>query len=692
MRHLKKGIKDDMRIIKKEEIFLENEIPVYDLSIKGIYRNFQLENGPFVHNCGKSSIISAIYWCLTGSTLTNEVLADEIINETVGKDCYVTLCIDSNENQIEITRTRKHPQLGNTLVLKIDGQDVSCHKITDTQERLNQLIKIPFNLLHSTIMMTHDIQSAFSDLSPQQRVQTLESIRDYSIWDKVREEANKDIKECDKEINEKTQQINEMTGSYKTYEGLIKTTDEEIKLAMKTGISLNGKEQLKVYEDEIKNYTEQLKNKKSELEDSQKIQLEDLSKYTEKLNELNKKHLELKSELDTKFKTDRDKLKADYQVKTNSTKEEVVALKSKNQTISFEQRDLTRQSNEIQKWFDSPNCPTCGRPLERTEEEISTKKTKLQELKNNLDSLEKQTKENEDIIAKKELALIEINSKENEEEIKLESDYKIALDLLTNTHENNSKQTNEEYKKKQEEQRESKQKVYNLAQDVNKLESKLGEINGLKIKLEEQLESLRSKIQKLKENKTKYEEEIKKIVEDGKTLRNYINDLTDKRQLSDYYYKLLGSKGELRPYLLNKDIENLNVYMQRYIHSFFKNTEVSLRLNGASIEIDINSLGIQKSVSNLSGGEKKRLDLAIQFALYDLLQSTSQITFNILCLDEIEAQLDSLGCQQLISIIEDLSEKVETAYWITNNPMVSEVIPHKIICTKSLGCTHIEEI
>ena len=667
-----------------------------ELAIKpGLYTiegvNMDEENGS-KNGAGKSSIISAIYWCLTGTTLTNEVLADEIINETAGKDCCVTLYIDSNENQIEITRTRKHPQLGNTLILKIDGQDVSCHKIADTQERLNQLIKIPFNLLHSTIMMTHDIKSAFSDLSPQQRVQTLESIRDYSIWDKVREEANKDIKECDKEINEKTQQINEMTGSYKTYEGLIKTTDEEIKLTMETGISLNGKEQLKIYEDEIKNYSEQLKNKKLELEDSQKIQLEDLSKYTEKLNELNKKHLELKSELDTKFKTDRDKLKADYQAKTNATKEEIVSLKSKNQNISFEQRDLTRQSNEIQKWFDSPNCPTCGRPLERTEEEISANKTKLQDLKNNLDSLEKQIKENEEVIVKKELLLTEMNLKENEEETKLELDYKVALDLLTNTHENNSKQTNEEYKKKQEEQRESKQKVYNLAQDVNKLESKLGEINGLKIKLEEQLENLRSKIQKLKENKTKYEEEIKKIIEDGKTLRNYITDLTDKRQLSDYYYKLLGSKGELRPYLLNRDIENLNVYMQRYIHSFFKNTEVSLRLNGASIEIDINSLGIQKSVSNLSGGEKKRLDLAIQFALYDLLQSTSQITFNILCLDEIEAQLDSLGCQQLISIIEDLSEKVETAYWITNNPMVSEVIPHKIICTKSLGCTQIEEI
>ena len=666
-----------------------------ELTVKpGLYtiEGVNMDEPSSTNGCGKSSIISAIYWCLTGSTLTNEVLADEVVNETLGKDCLVTLYIESNENQIELTRTRKHSQLGNNLILKIDGQDVSCHKIADTQERLNQLIKIPFNLLHSTIMMTHDIQSAFSDLSPQQRVQTLESIRDYSIWDRVRDEANKDIKECDKEINEKTQIINEMTGSYKTYEGLIKTTNQDIEETMKTGISLNGKEQLKSYENEIQNYTEQLKNKKLELEKKKKIQLEDLSKYTEKLNELNKEYLTSKSELDNNFKKGRDMLKATYQLLTNSTKEEIVELRSKNQTISFEQKDLTRQFNEIQKWFDSPNCPTCGRPLERTEEEILTKKTKLQELKHGLDSLEKQVKENEEAIVKKELSLTELNTKENEEETKLESNYKVALNSLTDTHENASKQINEEYKKKEEEQKESKQKVYNIAQEVSKLESKLGEINGLKIRLQEQLENLRSKIQKLKEDKTKYEEEIKKITEDGKIVRECINDLMAKRELSDYYYKLLGSKGELRPYLLNRDIENLNTYMQRYIHSFFKNTEVELRLNGASIEIDINSLGIKKSVSKLSGGEKKRLDLAIQFALYDLLQSTSQISFNILCLDEIEAQLDSLGCQQLIGIIEDLSERVETAYWITNNDMVSEVVPHKIICKKALGCTEIEEI
>lgn len=667
---------------------VELEIKPGLFTIEGV----NLDEKDSTNGCGKSSLVSAIYWCLTGSTLTNEVLADEVINETAGKDCYVALLIQSDESEIEVIRGRKHSQFGNNLVLKIDGQDVSCHKIADTQERLNQLIKIPFNLLHSTIMMTHDIKSAFSELSPQQRVQTLESIRDYSIWDRVREEANKDIKDCDKEINEKTQVINEMAGSYKTYESLIKTAEEEIKLATETGISLDGKNRLQAYENEITEYINLLNTKKTELNATQNLQFEDLSKYTEKLNEFNKDYNAKKTEIETKLKTEINDLTNTYRQNTTILAKETNDLKTKNQELAFEQKDLTRQLIEVQRWFDSPNCPTCGRPLERTQEEILARKAKLDELKTREENLKKIIEQNEKNIAEKLKETIENDKKFDEDKTKLEIDHKILIDTLNLAHEKTIKDINDEYKLKQEQQTELKRKTYLLAQEVNTLESKLGETKGLKIKLEEQLENLRTKILKLRQDKTKYEEEIKSITENGKILRENINEITEKRQLSDYYYKLLGSKGELRPYLLNRDIENLNGYMQRYIHCFFKNTEASLKLNGASIDIDIDCLGIHKTVSKLSGGEKKRLDLAIQFALYDLLQSTSQVEFNILCLDEIESQLDALGCQQLIGIIEDLSERVQTAYWITNNQMVSSVVPNKIICTKSLGCTQIEEI
>ena len=83
--------------------------------------------------------------------------------------------------------------------------------------------------------------------------------------------------------------------------------------------------------------------------------------------------------------------------------------------------------------------------------------------------------------------------------------------------------------------------------------------------------------------------------------------------------------------------------------------------------------------------------MIIQFALYDLIKLTSQVSFNILWLDEIEAQLDKNGIQQLIDIIDDKSETIETVMWITNSSDVKEHIPNKIICKKSLGVTEVYE-
>ena len=132
--------------------------------------------------------------------------------------------------------------------------------------------------------------------------------------------------------------------------------------------------------------------------------------------------------------------------------------------------------------------------------------------------------------------------------------------------------------------------------------------------------------------------------------------------------------------------------MQSYISRFFKNTEVTLLLNNAAIDIKIQADGVTKSISSLSGGEKKRVDISIQLALYDLIQTVSQSKFNLLCLDEIESQLDPIGCEQLIEIIEDKSENIETVWWITNAPQVKENIPRKILVKKILGKTEVEEI
>lgn len=291
-------------------------------SIEGI----NMDEPSSTNGAGKSTLISALYWCLTGNTLTNEVLADEVINAKVGKNCKVIVHIDSDQGVIKVTRTRKDSELGNNLLLEIDGQDLSCHKIADTQSRINQLLKIPFELLHSTIMMTYDIRSAFSELSPQQRVQVLESIRDYSIWDKVREEANKDIKLYNKEIQENKLKVSNLTGSLSSSKNMLEK-EKSISVSLVSNFDLN---------------------KLNATNNQFLIDKNTLNQEIEKLQE------EIKI-LENKQFPDTSSLQKELAEIIDSAN----SLKLANQKINFEIDNANKEILVIEKWFRDDKCPTC---------------------------------------------------------------------------------------------------------------------------------------------------------------------------------------------------------------------------------------------------------------------------------------------------------------------------------------------
>lgn len=587
--------------------------------IEGI--NYDEKNS--TNGVGKSSLVSALYWCLTGNTLTNEILADEVVNNRVGKNCKVIVHIDSDQGEIKITRARKDSELGNGLFLEIGGNDVSCHKVADTQARLNQLLKIPFDLLHSTIMMTSDMKSAFSELSPQQRIQTLESIRDYSLWDKVRDEANKDIKEYNKQINDLKLKMSNSNGSLTTYQKIIENTTKDLE-TLNLSFNLEIIEQtLKINENAI------------------------LSEETQ-ISEFNKSIAELKTSDVEKNEQNRQKL-AEITEAANQLKLDI-------QRLEFDSKDITREITTLEKWFSDDKCPTCNRALDRQQIEIDTNRNKINDLLNAQTKLDLEIVKKNEQIAAKRVEYSDINKLiSGEETIKKEIESKVK------TFEN----------------------------QITICQTSIKAAEKTILELTTKRDTHQQKVLDLTNTLSKYNLEVKGLELEIVNLQKEIAEFETKRQLSDYYYKLLGAKGELRPYLLNKDIQYLNVCMQKYISKFFNNTCVELKLNGAAIDILIDSGGISKTVSSLSGGEKKRLNISIQLALYDLIQSTSQISFNTLWLDEIESQLDPLGCQQLIDIIEDKSEEISTVFWISNNSMVKENIPDKIVVEKKLGKTSV---
>ena len=604
-------------------------------SIEGI--NYDEEGSG--NGAGKSTILSALYWCLTGNALTNEVLADEVVNIKTGKDCRVTVYIESDQGEIKITRTRKDSEEGNNLILEIAGQDVSCHKIADTQARLNQIIKIPEDLLKSTIIMTSGMESAFSELSPQQRVQALESIRDYSLWDKVRDTANKDIKDYNKEIQEKALVMSQYSGSISTYQRMLDTETKNLEILKQTTNKDELNKQITENNAKITTLNTQITAKEQELAELKAI----------------------KPNTSTQIK------KVDTS-KLDQITQEANKLKEESQNAEFDKRTKQRDLETIEKWFKNDKCPTCGKPLDRTEEEVQKKTQQKQQLTQEITQIEAN------------IAAISTQIEAKRTEYKTEN---------TNIQKQNA------------EIQEAANNVAKIANEQNKkvmeCANELSSLNTQKSNIEKdinmytmRLNSFDQKVEEANKKIIDYTAEIEKQANEVKVLDTEIKKLEKKAKLSEYFYKLLGSKGELRPFLLNKDIQYLNQCMQKYIAVFFKNTTVELKLNGASIDINIDSSGIKKNVSSLSGGEKKRLNLAIQLGLYDLISSTAQVSFNTLWLDEVESEVDQQGIQQLIQIIEDISEKVETVMWITNNPNVKEAIPDKIVCKKRCGKTELE--
>ncbi|MBP5684142.1 MAG: hypothetical protein J6X02_02670 [Bacilli bacterium] len=347
-------------------------------------------------------------------------------------------------------------------------------------------------------------------------------------------------------------------------------------------------------------------------------------------------------------------------------------LEFKIKDLEYKKKDTERELNLVERWFKDDKCPTCGKKLDRTPEELTEKYGQLKQAK--------------DKIATFDAVIASYQEKKDNNTLETEVNAKIDIkrqEYLKLQNELNSIKTNKETWDKQYDKLQDDLRT--LQAGYNAFDVELGKLitrkNSHQDKINRCIDDINDYEAEINQNQAKVDE----LEKDNATLGN-------KKVLSDFYYKLLGAKGELRPYLLNKDIAYLNNRMQFYIGKFFKNSEVSLLLNGSSIDIKIQADGIVKSISSLSGGEKKRVDISIQLALYDLIQTVSQSKFNLLCLDEIESLLDPIGCEQLIEIIEDKAENIETVWWITNHPSVKESIPQKILVKKILGKTEVEEV
>lgn len=120
---------------------------------------------------------------------------------------------------------------------------------------------------------------------------------------------------------------------------------------------------------------------------------------------------------------------------------------------------------------------------------------------------------------------------------------------------------------------------------------------------------------------------------------------------------------DFRGYLLSNVIEYINRRAKEYSLEVFNTDKISFALDGNDIDISYDG----KSMESLSGGERQKVDLIVQFAIRDMLCKFLGFSSSIIVLDEIFDQLDFTGCQKMIDLITHKLSDINSVYVISHH-------------------------
>lgn len=231
-----------------------------------------------------------------------------------------------------------------------------------------------------------------------------------------------------------------------------------------------------------------------------------------------------------------------------------------------------------------------------------------------------------------------------------------------------------------------KNELNTLSNELNILLNRLDEANAEKRKINKDKSDLKEKIDKInnakilnKQNIKNIKIEINKLENEIKELQNTNNDTVDKnkyekrleaitrainirnnwKQNSEYWYNLFAPKSLLRSAIIRRYINVLSDIFEYYVSKLYNNeilSKIEIDDDG-QIDILLYKDNFETNYWQMSSGERKRIDIAMMFSLYEF---TSYLNPNIprfLILDEIFDSLDYPGIRAVTEALLDVQQR-----------------------------------
>lgn len=569
---------------------------------------------------GKSALLGSVVWALTGETIRG---TKDVVNKFTNTGTCVSLDFIIDDTNYRVVRYKDFGTIGTDLKLYVNGVDKSGKGIRDTSKILSDYLPdLTTELLGSVIILGQGLPQRFTNNTPSGRKEILEKLSksDFMITDiKDRLSSRK----------------NELNSSLRAVEDSL-LSDESKKSVLENNLKKLREDKLLLnnapnYAEEIEKYEEQLN-----------LLSADKNKFSNICEELHK-------QIDTKLKEYQD-----WTSKVGSNYNHECQLLDEQYNVFNLQTDLNKLKATIDTKEDSiiklesvkDICPTCGQKLPNVHKVDTTQqRAELEELKSKY---------------KDDSKYLDGLSSD------LQDKKKSILDRLNKTSE------------------EIKQQGTCLREEFNKNNSTLQQCD-------KEINNINLTIEKIKLNKENYEKQSRTIDEDIDRVEKEISSLSEKilynnldkdiknRHLDIVNKMITIATRDFRGYLLSGIIDYINLKSKEYCRDIFNTDSIEFKLDGNSIFIGY----CGKAYENLSGGEKQKIDLIVQFSIRDMLSQFLDFRSNIICLDEVFDNLDNIGCQNVLNLISNKLNDIESIFIITHHSDIDIPTDNEIIMIKN---------
>jgi DNA repair exonuclease SbcCD ATPase subunit len=568
---------------------------------------------------GKSSIWEAVSWVLTGETIRG---TKDVVNKFTEGGTRVDIEFELDKTKYNLVRTKEDEDLGTNLKIYVNGQDKSGKGIRDSEKLLEQLLPdITAQLIGSVVILGQGLPQRFSNNTPSGRKEVLEKLSksDFMI---------EDIKE---KLSKRKSELNEIL---KQFENEIVSIESKSSI-YKDMLDKDNKELIELEKTSIIDITNEITQQEQELESvllNIDTQTKEVELYSEKLDGARKLYTETTLKFAEEISQKEKEFEADLlQTSIESTK------------LSTEIKSLSTEIKKLESVKDT--CPTCGQKLPDIHKVDTTE------------------------LVAKHTELVEQLSKINLTLDSLERDKATSVKELKDKH----KETLLDLEKQ------GKDIKFEYEERVNQLD-----------KLNQTKSTLSLKLDKLKLNKDNHTTKIIDIKESIKDTENKLNSLLEKltyniverdatkNRLEAVTKMTTIATRDFRGFLLSSIIEFISSKSKEYAKEIFDTDKITFKLDGNNIYIGYND----KQYENLSGGEKQKVDLIIQFAIRDMLSRYLDFSSNILVLDEIFDNLDEVGCQKVLNLISNKLVDIESIFIITHHTDISIPYDNELVIVK----------